>query len=126
MAAEVRSVLVVDDETIVRDNLMDFFEDEGYNVYGVSDAEQGLEFLRNSSIDACVVDMRLSGMSGNEFIARAMETGDKRVYIIHTGSADYRLPDRLMALGITGDNVFVKPVRDMEILAKALKELHRV
>jgi len=112
-------ILVVDDERFLRVSLTDYLEDCGFPVQAAASAEEGLEQLERDSADLCIVDMRLPGMNGNEFILRAHARDPRIRFIIFTGSVDYCLPETLRKLGLTLDNILFKPLTDMaELLNK--------
>lgn len=57
-----RSILVVDDEPMIRLNLADFFEDEGYTVYEASDADAAISILQaNSGVRIVLTDIQMPG-----------------------------------------------------------------
>ena len=109
-------ILVVDDERLLRVSLTDYLEDCGFPVRAAASAEDGLEQLRQDTAELCIVDMRLPGMNGNEFILQAHAHDPRTRYIIFTGSVDYCLPEAVRKLGLTLDNVLFKPLTDMSVL----------
>ena len=58
------SVLVLDDEGVVRESLADYFEDCGWRVWQAASAEEALELLASESPGGVLVDIRLPGMRG--------------------------------------------------------------
>lgn len=113
-------VLLVDDEAIVRDNLEAYLEDEGIEVKTAASAELGLEMLAQETFDIAIVDMRLPGMSGDEFIRSAMAAEHDLNFLIHTGSLEYRLPSDLLCNGLNSWHVLHKPLADMKVLTQRL------
>ena len=118
-----RTILIVDDEPRLRSCLRDAFEDLGYRVLTAGCGEAGLETLKRERVDACTVDMRLPGMSGNEFIVRAHAAHPGLRFVVYTGSWNYELPDELAALGVTAEDVFPKPCGDPKLMAQAIERL---
>ncbi len=118
-----RSLLIVDDEDMIRDTLAAYFEALGCTVYGVSSGEQALEILAEACPEAAIVDIRLPGMSGQEMLLAAHALRPGMRCLIYTGSLEYHLSWELLALGMTSEQVFVKPVQDMHVLATALSAL---
>lgn len=116
-------ILLVDDEECLLESLSLFFEDDGCQVFKASSGEEALEVLRREQIDACIVDMRLPGIDGNGVIRTAMQEGLLHRFLIHTGSADYLLPDDLRAMGMTEDHVFLKPILKMGVIVDAVTAL---
>lgn len=117
------SIIVIDDEDMVRINLTDFLEDEGFMVLNAASGEEGLKLVKENRFDVAIVDMRLPGMDGNSFILDAHKMQPDLRYLIHTGSADYSLPDELRSLGISQDSVFYKPVHNMDLIRKSVESL---
>ena len=113
-------ILIIDDEPGLLFSLAAFLEDEGYAVEGVSSGEDALHFLKTSKFDAVIIDIRLPGKDGNEVMLEALKDGCQARFLIHTGSSDYQIPQALAAQGITKDDIFLKPLADLEILSQAL------
>ena len=118
-----QSVLIVDDENPIRLSLEAYFEDEGYSVVSAESGELALDILQEQSFDVGIIDMRLPGMNGVEFILKAAEINDKMRFLIYTGSTEFNLPQNLMDLGVTKQDLFRKPLRDMKVLVDAVIRL---
>jgi len=117
------TILVVDDEDMVRINLVAFLEDEGFEVLSAASGEDALDLLQSSSADLGIIDMRLPGMDGNELIATAKQRYPHMHFVIHTGSTEYTLPSQLIELGLTEALVMHKPLADMGLLVDKLRGL---
>ena len=116
-------VLIVDDDESVLMNLSVFLEDEGFIVHGANTAEEALPILSAEKIDAGIIDLRLPGMDGNSLILKAHELQPHTKFVIHTGLMGYTLPRELLDIGIGSEQVFVKPLSDMNVLVRAIKKL---
>jgi len=117
-------VLVVDDEPFIVTGLRTFLEDEGMQVESAASGEEALDVIRNDSgIDVCIMDMRLPGMNGDTTIRSLHEICPDLRFIIHTGTADYSIPDDLRAMGIGERQLFAKPLLDMAPLAQTVTAL---
>lgn len=118
-------VLIVDDEERIRRLLLEYMEDhEEFQALGAESGEAALDSLTCSPADLCVVDMRLPGMDGEAFIRAAVERGLCRRFLLHTGSVDMTLSQALRVLGLTDQDVFIKPA-DMEHLLARIREILR-
>lgn len=117
------TVLVLDDEESIRQSIAAYFEDEGITVLQAASGEEGLKILNEQPVTAAVVDIRLPGMDGNSFMLQAGAMNPAMRFVVHTGSADYVLPDAIKAIGVKAENVFIKPVHDLNVLINALKSL---
>jgi DNA-binding response OmpR family regulator len=121
-----KRILVVDDEKGLVKNLAIFLADEGFDVMTAFNGKMALEIFEKEQIDLCIVDMRLPDIDGNDVIRRAVKAGFRGGFIIYTGSAGYRLPHDLRELGISDENVFVKPVRDCTVISSRIVEMLEV
>ena len=118
-------VLTVDDDAGVRLNLAAYLEDEGFEVVEADSGEAGLERLTEAPAQVAVVDMRMGGMDGNAFIVEAHRRWPALRFIVFTGSAGYRPPPEVCAAGVSDQEVFIKPLDDMGVLAEVGARLAR-
>jgi len=113
MMKQVVSVLIVDDELIVRESLFHWFKKEGYMAETAPSGEAALELLEKKSFDILFVDMKMPGMDGLEVVAKTRElypdssvviitaygSIDSAVQAMKKGASDYLLkpfkPDQL-------------------------------
>jgi DNA-binding NtrC family response regulator len=109
-------VIVVDDEDVVLDTLTAFLEDGGYQVFTAQEGDEAIEILKKQPIDIAVVDIRLRGYDGNTFMLKAHKLRPGLKFLIHTGSSSYAVPPEIAALGISEEDIFLKPIRDFEAL----------
>ena len=117
------NVLILDDEELYRMNISDFVEDEGYTVFVAGSGEEALELVKKQHLDLALVDMRLPGIDGNTFITRANKIQANLRFIIHTGSTSYFIPEELKDIGITKQQIFLKPLHDFEALAQTIEKI---
>ncbi len=68
------SVLVVDDESDIRDAVAEVLADEGYVVHGAGDGAEALRKARAVRPSVVLLDLMMPGMNGWEF--RAAQKGD--------------------------------------------------
>jgi len=59
-----KSVLVVDDEAIVRESIRDWLDNAGYKVATAESGEQALEMIGQQDFSVMVLDIRLPGQTG--------------------------------------------------------------
>ena len=123
MAGNDISVLIVDDEEMVRSILQDFLDDEGFETDIAGTGREGLDLLDSKNFKAAIVDMSLPDMNGNEFIKKALEKYPDICCCVHTGSSDYTIPGELQEKGLTREHIFFKPVQDMRIFSTTIKDL---
>ncbi|NTV48744.1 MAG: response regulator [Geobacteraceae bacterium] len=116
------SVLLVDDEEMIRDCVSAYLEDEGFSVHCTASAEEALESIVSISPVVCISDLRLPGMDGEEFIARAHAISPSTGYMLHTGML-YILSDELRSIGMTADYVLLKPIHSLSKLVEKIKDI---
>jgi len=117
-------ILLLDDEERIRDLLTQYLEDfEEFTIRSAHSGEQALELLAGEPADLAVVDMRLPGMSGTQFIREATARGTCRHFLVHTGSVDMVISAELKELGLTRQDMFFKPAGADAILARIRERL---
>ncbi|MEP6651770.1 MAG: response regulator [Myxococcales bacterium] len=118
--AEKNRVLVVEDESTIRESLGDLLEDEGYEVSFAENGEQALSRLRSGVglPDIIVLDLRMPVMDGWEF--RAIQKDDPALgYIpVVAVSADRSAP----AVTISAQAYLQKPL-DVSTLLRTIERI---
>ncbi|MEP5613027.1 MAG: response regulator [Cyclobacteriaceae bacterium] len=117
------TILYVDDEEI---NLLLFGRSfsKKHNVLSAGSGREGLEILgRNENIDVVISDMRMTDMSGIEFIKLAKQEYPEKIYFILTGfvfgeEIESALKNKLIA------NSFSKPFNQDQIEGAIYDALH--
>lgn len=118
-----RTVLIIDDEEFIRRSFADWFGDRQWIPFESESGEQALEILKTESPNCAIVDIRMGGMNGNDFIREASRKKPDMVFVICTGSPDYFIPDDLLALPNVSEKVFRKPVTSFVELEETLLKL---
>ena len=116
-------VLVVDDEISVRMSLAIYLEEMGYEVFSSGTAAEALGGLTREPVDVAIVNLSLPDMDGQTFIAKAHRLCSATRFLIHTGAPPLELPDSLVRLGITTDDIIPKPAFDLDVITRALERL---
>lgn len=119
MPETTKKILILDDEESIRQSIAAFMEDEGLVVFEAGSAEEALAVLKENHIFGAVVDIRLPGEDGNNFMAQARKINPEIRLIVNTGSADYIPPDDVKKLGISSERIFIKPA-DLNQLKRVL------
>jgi two-component system nitrogen regulation response regulator NtrX len=94
-----RRVLIVDDEPNIRRTLTGLLEDEGFDVKGVSSAEEALAEIRGGAFDLLLLDVLLPGMDGITFLERLGEGAARPPVIVLSGHATIEMAVRATKLG---------------------------
>ena len=58
------SILIIDDEQVMRDVLTTLLTEEGYKVFSASNGEEGVEQIKKEMVDLVVLDLMLPGQGG--------------------------------------------------------------
>jgi DNA-binding NtrC family response regulator len=67
------NILVVDDDPVIRSQLVRLYTHSGYTIVPVPSAEDALKQLADGNIDFVITDIKLPGMDGVELIAHMQE-----------------------------------------------------
>ncbi|MEK7793938.1 MAG: HD domain-containing phosphohydrolase [Candidatus Hydrogenedentota bacterium] len=88
MQADGNRILVVDDETVIRELMTDILTEEGYEVDSASDAYEALELLRkNAGFVVLFTDIMMPKMDGISLIREAKQIRPSLIPIVMTGYA---------------------------------------
>ncbi|NOY23946.1 MAG: response regulator [Acidobacteria bacterium] len=75
-------VLVVDDESFVRDIMTRLLTSFGFETLSAECADVGLEFVRNKHVSFCFLDIMMPGKSGYQFIEELEAEGLRKFPIV--------------------------------------------
>jgi two-component system response regulator AtoC len=102
------TVLIVDDERLVRWSLRQKCEEWGFSVLEAENGTTGLRMAHSGSPDLVLLDVRLPDLSGLEVLQRLKESGDVRAVIMIT--ADPQLDDVKTAIKLGAFDFIGKPI----------------
>src|SRR3990172_12732706 len=77
-------VLIVDDEKLMRISLESQLKKEGYSVKSVDNALDGLKIVKSEEFDVVLTDLRLSGISGIDFLKEIKKYNQEIIVVIMT------------------------------------------
>lgn len=115
------SVLVVDDDTGVRDMLSSVLNDEGYVVEAVENGKKAIKACEKLFFDVALIDVELPDMKGTELLARLKKMWPKMVRIVITGHPS--LDSAMKSVNERADGYVLKPFEVTELLEKIRKLL---
>ncbi len=102
------SVLVVDDDPLVRDLLVQFLSLRGYRTLGVKDGYEALRVVEEAAPDLLLLDMVMPGLSGIDVLKTLREKEYPGGVIIMTGSHNEEMLEEAWSLG--PQEVLGKPI----------------
>jgi len=117
------SILVVDDEEDIRENLKVVLETEGYKVFDADSGEEAIKIFQNTKIDLVLLDLKMKGISGEETLKKIKELNNETMVIILTGYAT--LDSSLEAIKYGAYDYLRKPVSINEIKRLVFKAYDR-
>lgn len=117
---EMKPVLIVEDEAIMRESLRDWLKDGGYEVETAEEGEEALEKIARKEFGVAVLDLRLPGENGLEVLKKATAQDPKLKGIIITAYPSIETAVTAMKMGAV--NYIVKPFTP-DALEKAIQEI---
>ncbi|MEK6671735.1 MAG: response regulator [Nitrospirota bacterium] len=112
------TILVVDDEPLIRDLIVQFLSLRGYRALGVKDGSDALAMVEQAPPDLILLDLFLPGMDGAEVLRQLRQRDYAGGVILITGSHDEDTLDEAWALG--PQEVIGKPI-DLEQLLTSIQ-----
>ena len=110
-----RTILVVDDETTLRETLVEALEMEGYRAVAAADGRAALETFRAERPDLVLLDLMLPELSGVE-VCRILRA-ESAVPIIMLTAKDSEV-DKVVGLELGADDYVTKPFSLRELTAR--------
>jgi len=107
------SVLVVDDEAVVRQLLERNMQGEGYQVRSAPDGEIAWSLVRESQPDIIISDMKMPRMDGFELLRKVKTDYPQIGFIVMTAFGDSFTIKEAMLLG--ADEYISKPFKSVEV-----------
>ena len=115
-------VLVVDDDTSVRDVVRRYLERAGYEVELAGDGETALRLHRQHPPDLVVLDLMLPGVGGLDVCRELRETSAVPVVLLTALGEE---SDRVLGLETGADDYVVKPFSPRELVLRVGSILRR-
>jgi len=112
------SILTIDDEPGIRQNLTAYLEDCGYRTLDAADGGTGMEIFRRERPDVVLCDLRMPGMDGLEVLGHIRAESPDTPVIVVSGVGT--LGDVVEALRQGAWDYLTKPILDMEFLESAV------
>jgi len=94
------TILVIDDDDIVRDSVRVLLETRNFTVTDFASADAFLRHEDGLAADCIVLDLHMPGMTGLELLKRLRTLGDQTPVILVTGRPDATTQAEARALGV--------------------------
>ena len=108
-----RSILVIDDDPLIRRTLSSHLTKEGYEVLQAEYGEEGFQKYEESFSDLVILDIRLPDMDGLEVLSKIKEKNKDAYIIIMTAYDDMKTTVEAIKLGAF--EYLVKPLDYVEL-----------
>ena len=118
-----KTILVVDDKSSVRQLLQDYLSEQNYRVITADNGENALYTARRDPPDLILLDIMMPKMDGYQFLRRYRQERTTPVIII---TARQEETDAVLGLELGADDYIIKPFRMRELSARIQAVLRRV
>jgi two-component system response regulator RegA len=110
-----RTLLIVEDDSPLRERLVRALRDRGFDAAGVADHGAALEFARQDSPELALVDLKLPGESGLKVVRDLKELDPATVVVVLTGYGSIATAVESIKLGAA--SYLTKPADADQIVA---------
>lgn len=107
------ALVVIDDDEAARESIGQMLRLRGYDAEIFASAEAALAWPRLAQVDGIICDVKMPGMSGEQFLAEMIRLADSPPIIIITGHGDIAMAVRCLKAGAYD---FVEKPFDDEVL----------
>jgi phosphoserine phosphatase RsbU/P len=119
-----RKLLIIDDDSIVRQSVVAYLEDSGFEVVEADQGEQGLALFYEQAPDVVLTDLRMPTKDGLQVLDEVHQSSADTPVIVMSGVGV--IGDVVRALRLGASDFLIKPLVDMEVLVHAVnKSLER-
>lgn len=118
-----KSVLVIEDDDLLRDGLCALLGQSGYQTISAADAESAQLLLAQHKLDGLILDLGLPKMDGLELLS--LIRAQKNAIPILILTARDSMEDRVAGLNLGADDYLSKPFSKVELQARVSAMLRR-
>ena len=116
-------VLVVDDETEIRQMLLKYLKREGICGIECENGTEALAYLKENAVDLVILDIMMAGMDGFEVLKQIRQRmGEIPVILLSARQEEY---DKVLGLGLGADDYVTKPFSPGEMMARVKVQLRK-
>ena len=116
-------LLLIEDDTALREGLAQQLRDEGYRVEVAADGAEGLFLAQEYPFDLAIVDLGLPKVNGMTIVQRLRAEGRATPVLILTARSTWQ--DKVAGLEAGADDYMVKPFEYPELAARVKALLRR-
>ncbi len=112
------SVLIIEDDPSVRENLEELLKFKGFTVYSSSDGKKGLDMAFKKEPDLIISDIMMPEMDGYELLRNVRETPSLTNTPVILLTAKTLTESKIMGLEYGADDYVTKPYNAKELVAR--------
>lgn len=112
--SRVKTVLVIEDEDIIRQSFRDQLEDMGFRVLDAENGRDGLDAIKRDPPDLVLTDLRMPEMDGLEFIMHSQVLAPDTPIIVISGMG--RIDEAIEAMRRGAYDYLSKPVKEIDLM----------
>jgi phosphoserine phosphatase RsbU/P len=117
-------VLTIEDEETVRQSMVAYLEDSGYEMLEAPNGRVGIDLFEQEQPDVVLCDLRMPELDGLEVLEHIAAESPETPLIIVSGTGDMR--DAIQALKLGAWDYITKPIQDLAVLEHSItKALER-
>jgi two-component system alkaline phosphatase synthesis response regulator PhoP len=120
--AQVKKVLIVEDELKIARLVRDYLTEAGFAVVEATDGSAALSLARSERPDMILMDLGLPGIDGLDVTRKLRETSSVPIIMLTARSEE---TDRVVGLELGADDYITKPFSPKELVARIRAVLRR-
>ena len=113
------TLLIIDDDDVVRASLAAYLEDSGFSVLQAGNGQEGLQVFDERQPDLVICDLRMPQMGGLELIRQVSERAPEVPVIVVSGAGV--MSDAVEALRLGAADYLIKPLEDLAVLEHSVR-----
>lgn len=113
------TLLIIDDDEVVRESLAAYLEDSDFKVLQALNGLQGLQIFESEQPDLVICDLRMPQIDGLELIRRIRQTASETPIIVLSGAGV--MSDAVEALRLGAADYLIKPLEDLAVLEHSVR-----
>jgi len=113
------TLLIIDDDEVVRASLAAYLEDSGFKVLQACNGLEGFDVFQRQQPDVVICDLRMPQVDGLELIRRINELQSETPVIVVSGAGV--MNDAVEALRLGAADYLIKPLEDLAVLEHSVR-----
>jgi CheY-like chemotaxis protein len=116
-----RTILLIEDNKDILENLIEYLEMEGYKILFANNGKEGIELAREFIPDLLICDVSMPKMDGYEVLRLLLDTAKTHEIPFIFSTSNSEKVDRTKALELGADDYIIKPFELETLLVLAKK-----